>query len=122
VGRTDFRRRKEACRNFVAHADQSAGDLGESEAEMMGDILEKDEGRLDLADDARDMRPEVARVLGAEALARDGKRLARVARYAVRRITGFMRSVRLCRVEPLCLVMVVFRQLDSCGLADFRSA
>ena len=57
VGRTDSRRRKEACRKLVAHADQSCSDFGESEAEMMGDIFEKDEGRLDLADDAGDMRP-----------------------------------------------------------------
>jgi len=79
VRRTDFRRRKEACRKLVAHADQSAGDFGESEAEMMGDILKEDEGRLAFTDDARDMRPEVARVLGAEPFACDGKRLARVA-------------------------------------------
>ncbi len=71
VGRADFRRREEACRKAVAHADQSAGDFGEAEAEMMGDILEEDEGRLDLADDAGDMRPEVARVIRAPALARD---------------------------------------------------
>jgi hypothetical protein len=64
VGRTDFRRRKEACRKAVAHADQSAGDFGESEAEMMGDIL-----------DACDMGPKVAWVFSAEALARDRKRL-----------------------------------------------
>ena len=68
VGRTDFRRREEACRKFVAHADQSAGDFGEAEAEMMGDILEEDEGRLDLGDDAGDMRPEVTRVVRAPAL------------------------------------------------------
>ena len=80
VGRADFRRREEACRKAVAHADQSAGDFGEAEAEMMGDILEEDEGRLDLADDAGDMRPEVARVVRAPALARDGERLARIAR------------------------------------------
>ena len=80
VGRADFRRREEACRKAVAHADQSAGDFGEAEAEMMGDILEEDEGRLDLADDAGDMRPEVARVLRAPALARDGERLARITR------------------------------------------
>ena len=80
VGRTDFRRREEACRKAVAHADQSAGDFGEAEAEMMGDILEEDEGRFDLADDAGDMRPEVARVVGTPALARDGERLARIAR------------------------------------------
>lgn len=69
--RTDFRRREEARRKAVAHADQSSGDFGETEAEMMGDILEEDEGRLDLADDARDMRPEVARVVRAPALSRD---------------------------------------------------
>ena len=80
VRRTDFRRREEACRKAVAHDDQSAGDFGEAEAEMMGDILEEDEGRLDLADDAGDMRPEVARVLRTPALSRDGERLARIAR------------------------------------------
>ena len=80
VGRTDLRRREEACRKAVAHADQSAGDFGEAEAEMMGDILEEDEGRFDLADDAGDMRPEVARVVGTAALSRNGERLARIAR------------------------------------------
>ena len=80
VGRADFRRREEACRKLVAHADPSCGDCGETEAEMMGDILEEDEGRLDLGDDAGDMRPEVARVVCTPAIACDGKRLARVAR------------------------------------------
>jgi len=80
VGRADFRRREEACRKLVAHADQSCGDFGEAEAEMMGDILEEDEGRLDLADDPGDMRPEVAWVVRAPALACDGERLARIAR------------------------------------------
>jgi len=80
MGRADFRRREEACRKAVPHADQSSGDFGEAEAEMMGDVLEEDEGRLGLADDAGDMRPEVARVVHAPALARDGERLARIAR------------------------------------------
>jgi hypothetical protein len=80
VGCADFRRREEACRKPVAHADQSAGDFGEAEAEMMGDILEEDEGRFDFADDAGDMRPEVARIVRAPALAGDGERLARIAR------------------------------------------
>ncbi len=78
VGRTDFRRREEACRKAVAHADQSAGDFGEAEAEMMGDILKENEGRLDLADDAGDMGPKVARILGAESFARNRKWLARI--------------------------------------------
>ena len=80
MGRADLRRREEACRKAVAHADQSAGDFGEAEAEMMGDILEEDEGRLDLPDDAGDMRPEVARVVSAPAFACNRERLARIAR------------------------------------------
>lgn len=80
VRRTDFRRCKEACRKAVAHADQSAGDFGEAEAEMMGDILEEDEGWLALADDAGDMRPEMARVVHALSLACNRERLARIAR------------------------------------------
>ncbi len=80
VGRADFRRREEARRKAVAHADQSCGDFGEAEAEMMGDILEKHERRFALADDAGDMRPEVSRIVRAPALARDGERLARIAR------------------------------------------
>jgi len=80
VWRADFRRCEEACRKAVAHADQSADDFGEAEAEMMGDILEEHEGRLDLADDPGDMGPEVARVVRTPALARDGERLARIAR------------------------------------------
>lgn len=80
VGRANFRRREEACRKAVAHADQSTGDFGEAEAEMMGDILEEHEGRLDLGDDAGDMGPEVARILAAEPSARDRERLARIAR------------------------------------------
>ncbi len=79
VGRADFRRREEACRKAVAHADQSCGDFGKAEAEMMGDILEKDEGRLDLTDDAGDMGPEVARILAAEPSARHAEWLARIA-------------------------------------------
>ena len=80
VRRADFRRREEACRKAVAHVDQSAGDFGEAEAEMMGDILEEHEGRIDLTDDAGDMGPEVTRVVRAPALARDAERLARIAR------------------------------------------
>ncbi len=80
VGRADFRRREEACRKAVAHADQSCGDFGETEAEMMGDILKEDEGRLDLTDDAGDMRPEMAWVVRTPALACHGERLARIAR------------------------------------------
>jgi len=80
VGSADFRRREEACRKAVAHADQSCGDFGEAEAEMMGDILEEDERRLNFGDDAGDMGPEVAWILGAEPSARHAEWLARIAR------------------------------------------
>jgi len=80
VRRADFRRCEEARRNAVAHADQSAGDFGETEAAMMGDVFEEHEGRFDLSNDPRDVGPEVPRVIRAPAFARDGKRLARIAR------------------------------------------
>ena len=80
VGRADLRRREEASRKPVAQADQSFGDLGKSEAQMMGDVLEEDEGRFAFADDPRDVRPEVPRVGRAAPLARHAERLARIAR------------------------------------------
>ncbi|GHE01001.1 hypothetical protein GCM10008024_14890 [Allgaiera indica] len=80
VRRPDFRRREEARRKSVAHVDQSSGDFGKAEAEMMGDVLEEDEGRLDLADDAGDMRPEVAGVVDTPAFARHAEWLTRIAR------------------------------------------
>jgi hypothetical protein len=80
MGRTDFRRSEEARRKPVAHADQSCGDFGEAEAEMMGDVFEEHEGRFDLADDPGDMRPEMAGILGTETLPRQGERLARISR------------------------------------------
>lgn len=100
VGRTDFRRREEACRKAVAHADQSSGDFGEAEAEMMGDVFKEDEGRLDLTDDAGDMRPEVARVVRALALACDGERLARIARSDDIHRAAPMAAVEACNVVP----------------------
>ena len=100
VGRADFRRREEACRKAVAHADQSAGDFGEAEAEMMGDILEEDEGRLAFPDDAGDMRPEVAWVVDTPALARDGERLARIARSDDVHCAAPRSAVEGCNIVP----------------------
>lgn len=98
--RTDFRRREEARRKAVAHADQSSGDFGEAEAEMMGDVLEEDEGRLDLADDAGDMGPEVARVVRAPTLSRDGERLTRIARSDDVHRAAPRTAVEGCNVVP----------------------
>ena len=47
---------------------------------MMGDIFKEDEGRLTFADDAGDMRPEMARIFAAEPSARHTEWLARIAR------------------------------------------
>lgn len=80
VGSADFRRCEEARRKAVAHADQSCGDFGETEAEMMGDIFEEDEGRLGLGDNSGDMRPEMARIVRSLTFACNAERLARVAR------------------------------------------
>ena len=80
VGRADLRRREEACRKAVTQADQASGDLGKSDAQMMGDVLEEDERRLALADDARDVRPEVPWVRRAAHPAGDRKWLARIPR------------------------------------------
>jgi hypothetical protein len=80
MGRADFRRRKESCRKAVAHADQVSGDLGKSEAEMMGDVFEEDEGRPAFADDARDVRPQVPRIGRPLPSSGDRERLARIAR------------------------------------------
>jgi hypothetical protein len=80
VGRADFRRREESCRKTIAHADQALGDLGESEAQMMRDVLQEDEGRLAFRDDARDVGPQVPRVGRALALSREREWLARIAR------------------------------------------
>lgn len=74
--RADFSRRVQSRRKPVAKADQVSGDLGKAEAEMMGDVLQEDEIGFDLADDAGDMRPEVALVGLGPALSRDGEGLA----------------------------------------------
>lgn len=52
----------------------------ESEREMPADVLEEHAARPALDDDAPDVRPEVPRVAGAEALSGVRERLARVAR------------------------------------------
>jgi hypothetical protein len=80
MGRADFRRREEACRKPVAQADQVSGDLGKSEAQMMGHVLEEHERWSDLADDPRDVRPEMTGVGRRQPPAGDRERLARIPR------------------------------------------
>lgn len=75
-----FRRCEQARRKAVAQADQASGDVGKAAAQMMGDIFEKDEGRLAFADDALDVRPEMAWIGSAQPFSRERERLAWIAR------------------------------------------
>ncbi len=74
----DFRRCKESRRNSVTHLDQVSGDHVEPKPQMPGDVLEEAPLGLALADDAGDVGPEVPGVVGAETLAGDAERLARI--------------------------------------------
>lgn len=76
--RADFLRAKESARNAVTHAVQFFGDFMEAESKMSVNVLEEDLPGLALADNACDVRPEVARVFRGELLARTGERLARI--------------------------------------------
>jgi hypothetical protein len=76
----DFRRCKQCCRSFVAHAVQVAGDFIEAESQMAGDVLKENKSRFTLSDDPCDMGPEVTRIFNSGATTSDGKRLARVSR------------------------------------------
>lgn len=80
VRRADLLRREQSFRNAEAQALQLAADIAIAEVEVVGDVLEENKSGLALADDAGDMRPEVARVVGAAAAAGDAERLARIAR------------------------------------------
>lgn len=76
MGRADFSRREQSRRKPVAKSDQVSGDLGKAEAEMMGDVFQEDEVGFDLADEAGDMRPEVALVGLGPPLPSNGEGLA----------------------------------------------
>lgn len=96
----DFRRRKQSCRNDVAHADQLSGDLGKPEAQMIGDIFEEDDRGVAFADDARNVRPEMARISFAEAPSGNREWLARVARSKDIHEAAPCSAVKGCNVVP----------------------
>jgi hypothetical protein len=75
---SDFRRRKESCRNPVTHFDQVTGDHVEPKPQMPGDVFEEAPLGLALSDDSGDIGPEVAGVFFTEPLASDAERLARI--------------------------------------------
>lgn len=80
VRRADLRRREQARRNSVAQADQVSGDLGKSEAQMMRDVFEEDEGRRAFVHDPRDVRPHMPGVVRSAPASGERERLARIAR------------------------------------------
>jgi hypothetical protein len=76
----DFCRRKESRRAPVTHSSKFARDFKESESSMGVHVFEEDFLWLALADDPRDVRPEVARIFFGELPAGTTERLAGVAR------------------------------------------
>jgi hypothetical protein len=74
--RADLCRREQACRRRVAQSPKLSQDGLEAEGDVPGDVFEKDPFRAAFADDACDVGPEVARVVGAAALSRRAERLA----------------------------------------------
>jgi hypothetical protein len=111
--RADFLRCKESRRDAVTQASKCFRDFKEAKPKMAPDVFKEHFGRFALADDARDVRPEMPRVFLSEPLAGDRERLARVARNdAIHEATpraavegfkirpqrsGFERSVRKTR-------------------------
>ena len=68
VRRADFCRREQARRRRVAQSPKLSQDGFKAEGDVTGDVFEEDPFRAAFADDACDVGPEVARVVGATAL------------------------------------------------------
>jgi hypothetical protein len=76
VRRADFSRREQARRRRVAQCPKLSQDGFKAEGDVTGDVFEKDPFGAALGDDAGDLRPEVAGVICATALASRAERLA----------------------------------------------
>ncbi len=74
-----FLRANEVCRNLVAQRSKVLRDFIKSEVKMVGDVFEKAEFGVDFFDNAFDVGPDVARVVGAPALAGGAEWLAGIA-------------------------------------------
>ncbi len=79
VRRADFCRREQARRRRVAQSPKLSQDGFKAEGDVTGDVFEKDPFGAALADDAGDIGPEVAGVVGTPALSGRAERLAGVA-------------------------------------------
>jgi hypothetical protein len=66
----DFRRRKEARRNTIAHLLKLSDDRVCSKRQMAGDVLEEDDAGGDFSHDSGDVGPEVSRVIDPTSRAR----------------------------------------------------
>ena len=64
VRRADFCRAEQTSRRRVAHCPKFSQHGFEAECDMTDDVFEKDPFRGTFPDDARDLGPEVARIIG----------------------------------------------------------
>ena len=78
VRRADFCRREQTRRRRIAHAPKLSQDGFKAEGDVTGDVFEKDPLGLALPDDAGDIRPEVAGIVGTGTLSGRAEGLAGV--------------------------------------------
>jgi hypothetical protein len=78
VRRADFCRAEQARRRRVAHSPKLSQDGFEAEGDVAGHVFEEDPFGGTFPDDAGDLRPEMARVIGTGSLSCRTERLARI--------------------------------------------
>ena len=76
VRRADFCRREQARRRLVTHSPKLSENGFKAEGDMSGDVFEEHPFRAAFADDPCDLRPKVARIVGATAFASGTEGLA----------------------------------------------
>ena len=76
VRRTDFCRAEQTRRRRVAHVPKLSQDGFKAEGDVSGDVFEEDPFGGTFVDDARDLGPQVARVVGPTALSGGAEGLA----------------------------------------------
>ena len=76
VRRADFCRREQTRRRRVAHAPKLSQDGFKAEGDVTGDVFEEDPFGSALSDDAGDLGPEVAGIIGTAAFSGGAERLA----------------------------------------------
>ena len=76
--RANFCRAEQACRRRVAHAPKLSQGCFKAEADVTGDVFKEDPFRGTFPDDAGDLGPEVAWIVGTTAFASGAERLTGV--------------------------------------------